>query len=190
MMSTHDQEPFVETLFHLLEEKGGSRYGGEAVSQLDHALQSAMQAQAAGAGDALITAALLHDVGHLIGKGDEGLAAQGIDARHEESGAVYLERYFVEGVSEPVRLHVDAKRYLCRVDPSYWDTLSEGSKISLEVQGGVMSPTEAETFAAKPFGKEAADLRRWDDLAKDPAIKPPPLAHYRPAVLASLEKRP
>ena len=186
-MTKDSRDAFVDDLFDLLERKGGSRYGGEAVSQLGHALQCALLAEQEGVGPALVTAALLHDVGHLIGQGDEGLAEKGIDARHEESGALYLSRHFVPGVSEPVRLHVDAKRYLCQVEPAYWDGLSTASRVSLEVQGGIMDADEAAAFAGQPFGDAAARLRRWDDLAKDPAAETPPLAHFRPAVAASLQ---
>lgn len=182
-------DALVDSLLDLLEKKGSERYGDENVSQLDHALQCALLAERDGAPDALVTASLFHDIGHLLGKGDEGLAAQGIDARHEESGALYLGRYFTPAVSEPVRLHVAAKRYLCQEEDGYWDMLSDGSKRSLEVQGGSMDEREAKQFAAQAHGADAARLRRWDDLAKDPGLTSPPAVHFRPAVLASLQTR-
>ncbi len=156
----------VDELFQLLEEKGGSAYGGERVTQLAHALQSAELAVEAGDPPSLVIAALMHDIGHLVGKGDEGLADKGIDARHEASGALVLERVFGKAVAEPVRLHVDAKRYLCFAEAGYWDSLSQGSKTSLQVQGGPFDAAEAEAFIKCPHAADAVKLRRYDDLAK------------------------
>jgi len=176
----------VDAIIGLLSEKGERQYGGEAVSQLEHALQCATLAGKAGESDALVAAALLHDIGHMLGKGDQGLAAEGIDARHEESAARWLARRFGPEVVEPVRLHVAAKRYLCRIDPGYRDSLSPASKRSLEVQGGVFSTDEAAAFAAGPHGGAAARLRRYDDLAKDPSAATPGLEHFRPVLAGQL----
>jgi len=161
----------------LLSEKGAIRYGAEAVSQRDHALQCAALAERAGASDALITAALLHDIGHLTDD-DEGAALRGIDMRHEDRGADFLTPLFGENVTEPVRLHVVAKRYLCATNPRYMSRLSPASVNSLNVQGGPYSAAEAETFAINPHSGAAILLRVWDDLAKDPDAKTPSLSHY------------
>jgi len=168
----------LDTLFDVLIEKGSERYGSEAINQLQHALQCATLAERSGASSALITAALFLDIGHLI-RDDEGAAERGIDLRHEDSGSETLGSLFGEDVCEPVRLHVDAKRYLCAVNPKYYDTLSQGSITSLKVQGGIMSTEEAETFAASPHGKHAAALRVWDDRAKDPSAETPDLSYFR-----------
>lgn len=167
----------IEPLLSLLQNKGGARYGGEAVTQLQHALQAAHLAEREGAPASQIAAALLHDIGHLQ-VDDDGLAARGKDARHERAGAALLKHYFGPSVTDPVRLHVDAKRYLCTTNPDYHAALSAASVTSLKVQGGPYSSSEAEVFAARPFAKEAVALRRWDDLAKDPAAKPPSLEHF------------
>jgi phosphonate degradation associated HDIG domain protein len=177
----------VDQIITLLEKAGAERYGMEAVSQLEHALQCAMHAERMGSTPELITAALLHDIGHLVGAGDEGLAEQGVDARHEDVAAEWLGRYFPGAVVEPVRLHVDAKRYLCQAEPAYWAGLSPASKTSLEVQGGIYSEAEATGFMARPFAADAVNLRRWDDAAKSPRLKTPDLAHYRPIIEAALK---
>lgn len=172
----------VELLFDLLAGAGSRRYGGEPVSQLQHALQSAQHAEKAGAAPALVAAALLHDIGHLIGEGDEGAAAAGVDLRHEDVGADYLARWFPPAVTEPIRLHVPAKRYLCATSQAYFRALSPASRLSLQVQGGPFDPAAAAAFAALPFAPDAIRLRRWDEAAKLPDHPTPPVAHYRPLV--------
>ncbi len=167
----------LDPLFALLRDKGGARYGGEAVSQLQHALQCASLAERAGAPDAQVIAALLHDIGHLR-VDDEGLAERGKDARHEVSGAAFLRLSFGPAVTRPIRLHVDAKRYLCTTDPTYAARLSPASVASLKVQGGPLTAPEAENFALRPFAAEAVALRRRDEEAKDPEARTPPLADY------------
>ncbi len=167
----------IQPLVSLLQEKGGGRYDCEAVTQLQHALQAAYLAQQADAGHSQIVAALMHDIGHLRIDA-KGLAEQGKDGRHEASGAALLRRYFGPSVTNPVRLHVDAKRYLCAVDPGYFATLSPASVASLKVQGGPYSTGDAEDFAAQPFAQEAVALRRWDDLAKVPDAPTPDLVHF------------
>jgi phosphonate degradation associated HDIG domain protein len=158
---------------------GGRQYGGEAVTQLAHALQSAAQAEAEHAPPALIAAALLHDIGHLTHKLGPKPAERGIDDRHEQGGADFLASRFEPAVSEPVRLHVDAKRYLCAVEPGYFPTLSPASVRSLELQGGVFSAAEAEAFIRRPFAADAVRLRRWDEQAKVKGLKTPDLAHFK-----------
>lgn len=168
----------VDTMTRLFKIGGAAFYGGEDVSQLQHALQAAQLAENDNAPQALITAALLHDVGHLLGAGDEGLAERGIDARHELSGARFLERWFGSAVTEPVRLHVQAKSYLCQAEPGYYDSLSQASRDSLAVQGGPLDTWGALGFEQEPFFEDAVRLRRWDDRAKDPQARTPGLDHY------------
>ncbi|MSP67656.1 MAG: HD domain-containing protein [Alphaproteobacteria bacterium] len=174
----------IDAIFSLLLREGGRRYGEESVSQLAHALQAATLAEAAGAPPALITAALLHDLGHLLGLGDEGMAGRGIDQRHEHVAADHLARAFAPDVTEPIRLHVDAKRYLCAVDPGYFGTLSPASVTSLGVQGGPFTTAAAEAFARRPEAITATRVRRWDEAAKDPAARTPGLDHFRAALAA------
>ena len=169
----------IDEAFALLEQQGDSQYGEEAVSQLQHALQCAALAGAAGAGPALIVAALFHDIGHLTDPAFEAAMARSEDRWHERRGADYLQAAFGPVVVEPVRMHVPAKRYLCAIDKDYFAGLSPASVKSLAMQGGPFSDTEAAAFIATPYAAEAVSLRRWDDLAKDPGVTPPPLAHFR-----------
>ena len=162
----------------ILERTGDARYGGEKISQLQHALQCAALAEDAGCDAALITAALLHDIGHLVDQHAEGAAAAGVDRRHEDIGSGYLAKFFGPEVTLPVKLHVPAKRYLCAVDAAYLSGLSAASVTSLKVQGGPLSEEEAAHFIAQPHAVDAVRLRRWDDLGKTPNKSTPGLDHF------------
>ena len=164
----------VDQLVELFETRGMAQYGREAVSQTEHALQSATLAETEGAAPALVAAALLHDVGHLLAKRRDA----NDDDHHEEIGWGYLKSTFGPAVSEPVRLHVPAKRYLCAVDPAYFSILSPASVSSLEVQGGRFTPDEAKSFHGVDFAEDAVRLRRWDDRAKTPGAPTKALRDY------------
>ncbi len=147
---------------------GRHRYD-EAVTQLDHALQTAALAVAAGATDELVAAALLHDVGHLLhlaSIGDDAVTTTA-DLVHEQVGADALGSIFPDAVTEPIRLHVAAKRYRCATDPNEVDLLSEGSRRSLRRQGGPMSVDEVAAFRSTAHSADAVALRAWDDAGKD-----------------------
>jgi [1-hydroxy-2-(trimethylamino)ethyl]phosphonate dioxygenase len=163
------------TLIEIYTNKATGRYGLSAVNQLQHALQSATMAEQDGENAAFITAALLHDVGHMIHEHGEDAADHGIDDTHEELAAHWLARYFGPEVSEPVRLHVPAKRYLCAVDTSYFGKLSEDSIKSLALQGGPMSVDQS-----------AVRLRKIDDRAKDPQAETPDFNHFVQYIDAAL----
>jgi predicted HD phosphohydrolase len=167
-----------ESLFDMLRDRGDGRYGLSDVTQLEHALQSAMLACERNLGDELIIAALMHDLGHLLVGEDVDLAAQGIDDRHENGGAQALAQVYGPGVAEPVRLHVAAKRYLCAANPDYYERLAEDSKASLDLQGGPMSPAEMADFDLLTFRSAALALRIIDDQAKIPKQKTPELGSY------------
>jgi len=169
----------VDEIIELFARRGDDVYLGEPVSQLEHALQTAFQAEQEGASDTLIAAALLHDVGHLLHKMPEDIADHGIDGRHEHVGAMWLARYFPAAVTEPIRLHVSAKRHLCATDDEYQRRLSPASIQSLALQGGPMSDEEVREFEASPYAREGARLRRWDDLAKVVGSKAPGLPQYQ-----------
>jgi phosphonate degradation associated HDIG domain protein len=172
---------FLDRLSELFARRGAELYGGEAVSQLAHALQAATEAEAAGAGPALIAAALLHDVGHLI-PGDDFAD----DPRHEIGGAAFLGGHFGPEVTGPISLHVPAKRYLCATDPAYAAGLSPASVASLRAQGGPMSADEVVAFRSHPHFESAVALRRWDDAAKVPGLSTPSFGHFRPYLEASV----
>jgi [1-hydroxy-2-(trimethylamino)ethyl]phosphonate dioxygenase len=176
----------IDTITDLFTRRGASAYHGEAVSQAEHALQSAHLAEREGAPDRLVVAALLHDVGHLLDGQDEDLARRGVDGQHEEAGCALLARHFGPDVTEPIRLHVAAKRYLCAVSPSYLDGLSPASRLSLSLQGGVMSEAERVDFENDPAHVDAVKLRHYDDTAKIPGLGVPPLEHYRDRILRTL----
>lgn len=176
-----DADLAIDELLELLATRGGAQYGEEAVSQRDHALQAAFLAEAAGASAALIVACLCHDLGHLLHAFGEDAARRGIDDRHEAIGAKRLRRRFGPDVSEPVRLHVDAKRWLCAGagGAAYRASLSPASVRSLALQGGAFDAAAAAAFIAEPHADAAVRLRRWDDEAKVPGRATPPLEHFR-----------
>jgi phosphonate degradation associated HDIG domain protein len=172
------QSGIVSQIRKLFDEHGHSLYGGEAVTQLEHALQAAMLAEIEGATPALIAAALLHDIGHLLHDLPDDAPDAGIDDVHEELAHQWLRSHFGPEVTEPVRMHVAAKRYLCAVEPEYWASLSDVSQQSLELQGGAFSAAEAREFKRNPFFEDGVRLRRWDDQAKIPGLDTPPLEHF------------
>jgi phosphonate degradation associated HDIG domain protein len=176
----------ADDILALLARGSTDLYSGERISQLEHALQCAHFAQQAKAEDALVVATLVHDLGHILA-GGEYAAARGIDDKHEQNGADYLARHFGPEVSEPVRLHVAAKRYLCATDPSYFGRLSEASVRSLALQGGPMSAQEVEDFESSPYAQNAVRLRQWDEQGKIVGLKTPGLDHFRPLVEAALK---
>lgn len=176
----------VDEIFALFEHQGKAAYFGEVVSQQEHALQAAHFAAQEGAPESLVVAALLHDIGHLI-DAREDAADRGIDARHEDAGCAWLAKYYPPAVTEPVRLHVAAKRYLCSVDPDYLRGLSAASVKSLQLQGGVFTREEAAEFLRLPFGEDAVRLRRWDDMGKVVGLAVPGLVAYRDALRRQLK---
>ena len=176
----------VDVIGELFAGQGAQDYLGEEVSVAAHMRQAGALAEAAGAPDSQVAAALLHDVGHICGhpvSGRELMA--GTDNRHGEAGAAWLAQWFGEAVTEPVRLHVAAKRYLCAVEPGYYGKLSAASVYTLSVQGGPMNPAEVAAFEALPYAQAAVAVRRWDEEAKDPAAETPAVEHFR-AVLTGL----
>ncbi len=170
----------IDAILELFQERGEAAYLGEPVSQTEHALQTAWCAEQASAGSALIAAALLHDVGHLLHDLPEHCALAGIDDAHEVRGERWLARYFGPEVTEPIRLHVAAKRFLCATDPGYFSLLSEASLRSLKLQGGLFTAEEATQFRQNPYCEAAVALRRFDERAKVPELPTPPLEHFRP----------
>ena len=178
-------EAVVDRIAALFSGEGGAEYLGEPVTQAQHMLQAAALAERDGAAPALIAAALLHDVGHFTGAVHGRDLMAGRDNRHSHQGADWLAAWFGPEVTEPVRLHVAAKRYLCAVEPDYFAKLSEASVYTLSVQGGPMSEQEVAEFEAGPHCSDAVRLRRWDEAAKEPDADDPGFEHYR-GLLAGL----
>jgi len=169
----------------------GSQHYDEALSQTDHAVQTAACAVAEHSSDELVAAALLHDVGHLLeleqrdGRGE--LPAE--DRDHESIGARWLAGLFGPSVTAPIALHVRAKRYRCAVDPEYSDGLSDGSTRSLVLQGGPADAAEITSFESNPGFRDAVRLRAWDDSGKIEGLEVLPLEHYR-LLLEQIAARP
>lgn len=179
----------IQDIIELYRTTGSARYGMEAVSQEQHALQCAQLAEQAGSPPELVAAALLHDLGHLLSAEQDRVSRK--DDLHEFVAIPFLRGEFPDAVIEPIRMHVGAKRYLCATQPAYWDTLSAASRRSLELQGGPFDADQAERFIAQPYAYDAVALRRWDDIAKSPTTPTRGWEHYRRVLQsASLTERP
>jgi gamma-butyrobetaine dioxygenase len=174
----------VSVIGELFASEGAAGYLGEAVSQAAHMLQAGALAEQAGAPPELVAAALLHDVGHFTGARTGQDLMRGTDNSHGEQGAAWLAQWFGPEVTEPVRLHVAAKRYLCAVEAGYLSRLSPASVFTLGVQGGPMRSDEIAAFEANPNADAACQVRRWDDKAKDPGAPAPPFEHFAPLLTA------
>jgi len=181
-MSDSNENGIVDRIARLFAVQGSQAYLGEPVSISEHMLQSAHVAELEGAAPALVVATLLHDLGHLVHGRDDDAADHGIDTIHEEAGAAWLAPFFGPEVTEPVRLHVAAKRYLCATDPEYLAVLSPASIHSLQLQGGPYTAAEAAAYAATPFALDAVAVRRWDDTGKLPGQVVPGFEHFRPVL--------
>ncbi|WP_120498611.1 HD domain-containing protein [Kiloniella sp. EL199] len=168
---------FIGDIFH---RRGADSYLGEDVTMSEHMLQGAQLAEKAGADDALIAAALLHDIGHYTNEFPDDALEKGINNHHDEAGAAVLEKFFPPVITECVRQHVAAKRYLCAKDEAYFSRLSDASIHTLNLQGGPMSEAEMKELEKNPHLKEIIQVRYWDDEGKDPAVTTPPYEYYAP----------
>ncbi len=189
MTADTSTEALLQEIAGLFARRGREMYAGEPITQTDHALQAALLAEENGADAALVTAAFLHDVGHLLHDLDEDCAEEGIDDKHEALGAEWLSQHFGADVVEPVRLHVAAKRYLCAVDEQYFAQLSDASRLSLSLQGGPFTTAQTRKFEEHPSFVAAIKLRRWDEQAKVPQLPTPPLEHYLDCARTVLTRR-
>ena len=165
----------IDTLFA---RRGHEQYAGEPVTQLEHALQTAALAEAHGADDELVTACLLHDLGHLLQDLGDSPTLRGVDDVHQHAALPFLRGLFGDRVLGCIRLHVDAKRCLCATVPGYEAALSADSRRSLTLQGGVFGAAQAAAFMARPGAADAMKLRQWDDLAKVEGGATPSLGHF------------
>ncbi|NWN92202.1 HD domain-containing protein [Marinobacter adhaerens] len=177
---TLDQDNIVAFIGDIFARRGSESYMGEAVTMSQHMLQSAMLAQKANAPDTLVAAALLHDIGHYTSEFPEDSLASGQDNYHESAGADVLKAFFPKAVTEPIELHVAAKRYLCAVNDNYFSRLSPASVQSLNVQGGPMSQDEVDAFRQHEFYEDALRLRVWDDEGKVADMQTPAFEDFAP----------
>ncbi|WP_108883218.1 (R)-1-hydroxy-2-trimethylaminoethylphosphonate oxygenase [Anderseniella sp. Alg231-50] len=181
-MSELTRETIVGFLADIFERRGGEEYLGEPVTMAEHMLQGAFLAEQNGEGEAIITAALLHDIGHFTSEFGMFSMDDTQDRYHEEAGASVLAGFFPSVVTDCVRHHVAAKRYLCAVDPDYFGRLSEASVHSLNLQGGPMDAGEVEAFQRNPNLAEIVKVRHFDDAGKLPDMAIPGFSHYAPMV--------
>jgi len=185
MLTRETIVPFIADIFL---RRGAESYLGEAVTMSEHMLQGALLAEQSGAGDELVAAALLHDIGHYTNEFGDDYIDQGVDNLHDEAGARVLDGFFPPVVVACVRLHVAAKRYLCAIDPSYFDKLSPASIATLKLQGGPMSSEEVAQFRKAPFHEEAVSVRLWDEAGKVPGLRTPPFDYYAPLLQRVIDR--
>ena len=174
-----ERDAIIDFILDLFARRGSEEYMGEAVSMAQHMEQSAACAAAEGASDELVIASLLHDIGHFVGNFPIEALENDIDNLHEEAGARFLSAYYPASVTEPIRLHVAAKKYLCAVDKNYIDCLSNASINSLRLQGGPMSPAEVDEFESNPHYLAAVEVRKYDDDGKVAGLDIKPVEDYR-----------
>ena len=163
-----------------------SLYIGEKITISNHMIQTAMLAEKDNSPKSLVCSCLLHDYGHFIIENPDLLVSKLLDGKHEHLAFKFLNKYFKPNIVEPIKLHVQAKRYLCR-DNSYFNLLSKASKISLKLQGGIMSDEEAKKFTSLKFHKEAIMLRKYDDDGKVPDLKIKKIDYYRDIINSQLK---
>jgi len=162
-----------------------SLYIGEKVTISEHMIQSAMIAEKAKSSSSLVCACLLHDYGHFILEDPDELVRKELDGKHEDIGYEYLKKFFKEGVVKPIKYHVLAKRYLARKE-KYFNLLSDASKISLKLQGGVLNQNESKEFEKKDFFKHSIKLRKFDEVAKRTDIKMKSIIEYKDLLSSQL----
>ena len=160
-------------------------YIGEKISMTEHMIQTAMLAEKANCSSNLICSSLLHDYGHFILKNPDKLVNKKKDGKHEDLGFKFLNKYFIKDVVGPIKYHVKAKKYLAR-DKKYYNTLSEASKISLKLQGGVMSNNEAKEFESNEFFESSIKLRKFDENAKKVGLKIKSINEYKNLLVSKL----
>ncbi len=180
--SSLTRENIVAFIGDIFERRGGEEYLGEAVTMAEHMLQGAHFAEKAGEPEVIIVSALLHDIGHFTSEFGSFSMDDTKDRLHEEAGAMVLERFFPTLVTDCVRYHVGAKRYLCATKPDYFKRLSQASIHSLKLQGGPMDDEEVAEFAKNPNLKDIIKVRYYDDAGKRKDMETQPYSYYAPMV--------
>ncbi|MCW6508576.1 (R)-1-hydroxy-2-trimethylaminoethylphosphonate oxygenase [Lichenifustis flavocetrariae] len=183
-----DRTTIVPFLADIFERRGAEDYLGEPVTMAEHMLQGAWFAERDKANDDLIAAALLHDIGHFTSEFGAYSPEDTEDRHHDDAGAAILAPFFPPVITECVRLHVAAKRYLCATDPHYHAKLSPASAHSLELQGGPMNETEVAAFEANPFFRDAVQVRRWDEAGKVAGLKTRMFRDYAPLLQGVVDR--
>ncbi|MEH6402607.1 MAG: HD domain-containing protein [Sneathiella sp.] len=177
VLSPNNIVDFIGDIFH---RRGADSYLGEDVTMSEHMLQGAFLAEQAGAGDQVIAAALLHDIGHYTNEFPEDALEKGVNNYHDKAGAEVIKDFFPVLVIDSIRYHVAAKRYLCAVEGNYFDCLSDASVHTLNLQGGPMAPEEVTAFRSLPHLETIIQVRRWDDEAKVAGVSTPEFSYYAP----------
>ncbi|CUJ90188.1 HD domain-containing protein [Shimia thalassica] len=180
--SSLDASNIVAFLDDIFTRRGGEEYLGEPVTMAEHMLQGATIAEQNGQPDEIIVGALLHDIGHFTSEFGTFTMDDTEDRFHEDAGAEVLDRFFPPVITECVRQHVAAKRFLCATKPEYLKRLSDASVHSLNLQGGPMSPQEVAEFEQNPFLKEIIQVRYLDEAGKRDDMETPPFSHFAPRV--------
>ena len=177
---TLDKSNIVDFLEDIFKRRGSENYLGEKVSMAEHMLQGAALAEASGASDQLVAAILLHDVGHFTSEFGPYSPEDTEDKYHDTAGGHVLKPFFPPRISESVRLHVSAKRYLCAKEPAYFNQLSKASVHTLSLQGGPMNAAEIAAFEANPYHQDAVKIRKWDDHGKAVGVEAKSFSDYTP----------
>ena len=181
-------DTIVEFIADIFARRGADSYLGEEVTMSEHMLQGAQLAEQAGADDALVAAALLHDIGHYTNEFPEDALDRGINNYHDSAGAAVLKAFFPATVVDCVRHHVAAKRYLCATDPTYHDRLSAASVHTLNLQGGPMTENEVAAFRTQAGLDAIVQVRLWDDEGKVAGISTPEFGYYAPLLQRLVDK--
>ena len=162
-----------------------SLYIGERVTMSEHMIQTAMLAEKAKCNDDLVCSCLLHDYGHFILENPDELVKENLDGKHEDIGYEYLKNIFKKEITEPIKYHVQAKRYLAR-KKKYFDLLSEASKTSLKLQGGALNPEECNKFESQEYFKSSILLRKFDEAAKRTDLEMKSIHDYKKLLTSKL----
>ena len=177
-----NQHSIVAFLSDIFTRRGGEEYLGEPVTMAEHMLQGATIAEQNGQEETIIVGALLHDIGHFTSEFGTFNMEDTEDRFHEDAGADVLADFFPPVITDCVRFHVAAKRYLCAAKSEYFNRLSPASVKSLELQGGPMSNAERVEFEKNPHLQEIIQVRYLDEAGKRADMDISSFSHFAPMV--------
>ena len=175
-------DTIVDFIGSIFDRRGGEEYLGEPVNMGQHMLQGATIAEQQGQPEEIIIGALLHDIGHFTSEFGTFTIEDTEDRHHEDAGAKVLERFFPKVITDCVRYHVAAKRYLCATKPEYFESLSEASIHSLHLQGGPLNHMEVVEFEKNPNLDQIIAVRYLDDAGKHAGMETPDYWYFAPMV--------